>query len=243
MALRAPVPPFETEIDLGDRTAPVTARVNRRARRLIVKVDAAGGRVLVTAPSKRALPEALAFARTRAGWIRDRLDELGPARPFEIGARAPFRGAMIEILSGGPSARAAVRLENGAIVCSGDARHANRRIVDWMKREARREIADKVDAYARALGRRRGSISIRDTRSRWGSCAEDGALSFSWRLILAPPPILDYVCAHECAHLVHLDHSPAFWRCVRSLGVDARASRDWFAEHGPALYSYGVVRA
>lgn len=207
-----------------------------------MKVDAAGGRVLVTAPSKRALPEALAFARTRAGWIRDRLDELGPARPFAIGARAPFRGAMVDILAGETSPRARVRFESGAIVCGGDPRHANRRIIDWMKREARREIADTVDCYAKALGRRRGSISIRDTRSRWGSCAEDGALSFSWRLILAPPMILDYVCAHECAHLVHLDHSPAFWRCVRSLGVDARAARDWFALHGASLYSYGVVR-
>ncbi|HBS33364.1 MAG TPA: M48 family peptidase, partial [Parvularcula sp.] len=89
--------------------------------------------------------------------------------------------------------------------------------------------------------RRRGAISIRDTRSRWGSCARDGALSFSWRLIMAPPEILDYVAAHECAHLVHLNHSPAYWRLLRSLDVDVRAARDWFAANGQRLYAYGAA--
>jgi predicted metal-dependent hydrolase len=243
MKSRSPVPPLETEIDLGDRRAPLVARVNRRARRLIVKVDAAAGRVLVTAPSKRALPEALDFARARAGWIRDRFDEMGPARPFAIGMRTPYRGDLVDIVAGESSLRAGVRCEDGRIVCGGEPRHANRRILEFMKREARREISARVDDYANALGRNRGAITIRDTRSRWGSCSEDGSLSFSWRLILAPPPILDYVCAHECAHLVHLDHSPAFWRIVRSLGVDARAARDWFALHGAGLYAYGAVRS
>jgi len=229
-------------IDLGDRTAPLTARVNRRARRLIVSVDSISGRVIVTAPSKRALGEALDFAKTRSRWIARKLDECAGARPFEDGVAFPLRGAMVTIALDG-AARAPIRLDGASLVVGGDSRHANRRIIDWLKAEARRALTDRADHYADALGRRRGPITIRDTRSRWGSCAPDGALSFSWRLILAPPDILDYVAAHECAHLVHLNHSPAYWRVLNGLGVDACAARDWFAAHGQGLHSWGVKRA
>jgi hypothetical protein len=229
-------------IDLGDRTAPLVARVNRRARRLIVKVDSLSGRVIVTAPSKRALPEAIAFARTRARWIVRQLDESAVATPFRDGAIIPLRGAPVTIVNeGGP--RAGVRLDGDRLVAGGAAPHLNRRVTDWLKSEARNTLTERADHYAALLSRKRGPIAIRDTRSRWGSCARDGALSFSWRLILAPPAILDYVAAHECAHLVHLDHSPAYWRVLRGLGIDARAARDWFSAHGPALYAYGVERA
>jgi predicted metal-dependent hydrolase len=136
-----------------------------------------------------------------------------------------------------------VRLVGDRLLAGGDARHINRRITDWLKAEARRTLTARADFYADAVGRNRGPVSIRDTRSRWGSCARDGALSFSWRLILAPPAILDYVAAHECAHLVHLNHSPAYWRVLMELGAAARAARDWFAAHGQGLYAYGVERA
>lgn len=228
-------------IDLGDRTAPLTARVDRRARRLIVKVDPARGRVIVTAPSKRTLPEAIDFARTRAPWIARELDAGAIARPFASGQIFPYRGAPLEIEASG-RVRGGVAIDQGKLIAGGDPRHFNRRITDWLKKEARATLTERVDHYAARLSRRRGPISIRDTRSRWGSCARDGALSFSWRLIMAPPDILDYVAAHECAHLVHLNHSPAYWRTLHSLGVDARAARDWFKTHGQSLYAYGAER-
>lgn len=231
----------ETEIDLGDRLAPLEARVNRRARRLIVRVDPVRGRVLVTAPSRRALPEALAFARERVEWIRARLAEGAPARPFRPGGLCPYRGIAHRIVNAGPP-RAPVTRRDGAnpqLVVGGDPAHVNRRLVDWLKREARRVLSERADHYASRLGVRRGPVRIRDTRSRWGSCSSDGTLSFSWRLILAPPAILDYVAAHECAHLLHLDHSPAFWRALARLDADAGAARDWFAREGPALLVWG----
>ena len=232
-------PLLPTTIDLGDRTAPLTARINRRARRLIVTVDAAAGRVFVTAPSKRALPEALDFARTRARWICAQLEEGRRATPFADGCVFPFRGAPVAIVNeGGP--RSPVRLERDIVVAGGDPLHVNRRVTDWLRAEARKTLTERADHYCERLERKRGPITIRDTRSRWGSCARDGALSFSWRLIFAPPEILDYVAAHECAHLVHLNHSPAYWRVVRGLGVDARSARDWFAAHGRGLYAYGA---
>lgn len=234
--------PLETTIDLGDRTAPLTARVNRRARRLIVTVDAVTGRVFVTAPSKRALPEALDFAKTRVRWITRQLEEGRRARPFQDGTVFPFRGSPHAVVNeGGP--RSGVRLAGDKVIAGGEARHLNRRVTDWLKAEARKAVTIRADHYAELLGRKRGPIAIRDTRSRWGSCARNGALSFSWRLILAPPEILDYVAAHECAHLVHLNHSPAYWRVLKGLGVDARSARAWFAAHGQGLYAYGAEAA
>lgn len=242
MARRPVEKPLDQTIDLGDRTAPLTTRVNRRARRLIVTVDSINGCVIVTAPSRRALPEAIDFAKTRAPWISRQLEDGGGAKPFRNGSIAPYRGApKLIVLDGGP--RAGVRLDGDRLLAGGDEKHLNRRVTDWMKAEAHRILTERVDHYASALGKRRGPLTIRDTRSRWGSCAKDGAMSFSWRLILAPPEILDYVAAHECAHLVHHNHSPAYWRVVRTMGVDARAARDWFSDNGQTLYGYGVERA
>lgn len=241
---RRETPPstVETEIDLGDRVAPLVARVNRRARRLIVKVDSVQGRVIVTAPSKRALAEAIEFAGARAHWIRERLNEGAPARPFVDGGVCPYRGVFHRIVNeGGP--RAPVRVVSGEpplLTAGGDPEHLNRRIADWLKREARRVLGERCAGYAATLGKKITRVAVRDTRSRWGSCSGDGALSFSWRLILAPPEILDYVAAHECAHLVHLNHSARYWRVVASLGVDAGAARRWFDAHGARLYSWGV---
>lgn len=231
-----------TEINIGDRPAPLVVRVNRRAKHLILKVDPYAGEILVTAPSKRTMREAIAFAREREGWIASQLDERLRARPFAENMIVPFFGEPHVIRRGG-GPRAPVRVAAGpppSIHAGGEEAHLNRRITDWMKREARKALADRVDAYCKALGKTRRAIRIRDTRTRWGSCSSDGSMSFSWRLIMAPPPILDYVAAHESVHLVHMNHSPAFWRKVATLGVDARGAETWFRNHGAALFSYGA---
>lgn len=231
-----------TEIHIGDRPAPLVVRVNRRAKHLILKVDPYAGEILVTAPSKRTMGEAIAFAREREGWIASQLDERLRARPFGENMIVPFLGVLHVIRrSGGP--RTPVRAVAGppaSIHAGGEEAHLNRRLTDWMKREARKALTERVDKYCEALGKTRGAIRIRDTRTRWGSCSSDGVMSFSWRLIMAPPAILDYVAAHECVHLVHMNHSPAFWRKVASLGVDPRGAENWFNDHGAALFSYGA---
>lgn len=233
-----------SELIIDGRTAPLIARVNRRAKRLILKVDPTTGEIHVTAPSQRALPDAIAFARKRAAWIATQLDDALLARPFEPGAYALWRGHHY-LIEHAAETRRPVQIEESdppRLIVGGEPAHLNRRVVDWMKREARKEISAAVIRYGDQLGVKRRSISIRDTRSRWGSCSSEGAMSFSWRLIMAPPDILDYVAAHECAHLLHMDHSPAFWRCVKSLGVDARAAEDWLDKNGASLFAYGGVR-
>jgi hypothetical protein len=232
---------FESAIELGGQTTPLVVRVDRRARRLIVRVDSRSRTVIVTAPSRRAVPDALRFARENGRWIERRLAKAEVAVGLAPGARCPYRGVPHRVeLSGGT--RDPVRRVEGReplLLVGGDPRHLNRRLTDWLKREARREIETAVARYCALLGKTPGRIRLRDPRSRWGSCSEAGDLSFSWRLILAPPAILDYVAAHECAHLVHLDHSPAFWRTVEMLGPDPAAARRWFRQHGERLHAIG----
>ena len=231
-----------TQINIGDRAVPLIARVNRRAKQLILKVDPVSGEILVTSPSKRSLSEAIAFAKERIDWIASQLDDSLMAKPFTEGMSIPYQGVFHTIARSG-GLRARVEIDDALfpiIRVGGEAAHVNRRLTDWMKNQARHEITVRVDRYCEELGRKRRSIRIRDTRTRWGSCSSDGALSFSWRLIMAPPDVIDYVAAHECAHLVHMNHSPAFWRKVARLGVNARHAETWFNENGAELFSYGV---
>ena len=232
--------PIEIEIDLGRRKADAVIRINRRARRLILRVDTLAERVLITAPSRRQVGDAVAFAKSRADWICAQFDAACPARPFEDGCVFPFEGREVRLQWRDDARSRATLSPDGVLAIGGDAAHLNRRVVDWLKRRARERLTALCDNYVRQLNVKRGAISVRDSKSRWGSCSSDGALSFSWRLIMTPPAIIDYVAAHECAHLVHLDHSPAFWRLVEDLGHDAEDARDWFKQHGAALHAWGV---
>ena len=234
-----------TTIDLGDRQADLHVRVNRRAKRLILKVDTLSGRVLATAPSRAAVKDAVAFAGARKDWLRAQLNKSPAPRPFTPGAIFPYRGEdHLIVHDGPPRARLKITATEDAtpnqLIVGGEPAHLNRRVCDWLKREARARLAERADHYAERLGVRRGKISVRDQRSRWGSCSAKGDLSFSWRLILAPDWVLDYVAAHECAHLIHLNHSPDYWALLASLDVDADAARDWFRQEGAGLYTYGA---
>ncbi len=232
-----------TQLIIGDQLIPLVVRVNRRAKRLILKVDPVAGEILVTSPTKRAMPEAIAFAKERIDWIAGQLDERLKARPFIEGMKTPFKGVSHTILrQGGPRSRIEIDREYLPVIrVGGEAAHLNRRLVDWMKRQARNELTQRADNYCEQLGKERRAIRIGDTRTRWGSCTSDGAIAFSWRLIMAPIEVLDYVAAHECVHLIHMNHSPAFWRKVNDLGVNARAAETWLSTHGPMLFSYGTL--
>lgn len=232
-----------TEINIGAQAAPLIARVNRRAKRLILKVDPIAGEIHVTAPSKRAVPEAIRFAHERIDWIANQLTDNLRAKPFANGMSVPFNGADHIILHD-EKLRGAPRIDDDlvpAIRVGGGAEHLNRRVCDWLKREARKQLTARVDRHCAELGKQRRALRIRDTKTRWGSCSSEGDMSFCWRLILAPPEILDYVAAHECAHLIHMDHSPGFWRVVRELGADPGAAARWLEANGPGLYAYGVT--
>ena len=176
----------ETEIDLGDVQARVETRINRRAKRLIVRVDSVRGTVHVTVPSRRSIPAALLFAQERSQWIRDELANGPKALPFAEGVVFPFQGIPHRIQRRGGMRSPVCRLEPAdpgrlpTVNVGGDAGHTNRRVCDWLKHEARDLLTCRSDRYCDRLGVRRGKIRITDTRSRWGSCSENGTLSYNW---------------------------------------------------------------
>lgn len=220
------------------REVPLVVRRDRRARRLILRVDPETGAALVTIPWHAGKIEAHAMALRMQGWIAARLKRIPPRVPFADGGEIPLLGETHRIRHA-PAAKGGVWREGSEIVVTGGAEHLPRRLGDWLRKEAKREIAERVRVKSLLLGRKAGRVTVRDTKSRWGSCTVAGDLNFSWRLILAPAFVLDYLVAHEVAHLKVKDHGPRFWRTVAELCPEAGAAKAWLKRHGPALHRYG----
>ena len=213
-------------------------RRHPRARRASLRISADGEGVIVVLPARKRLEDGVALAREHAEWIRDRLRALPRRVPFADGAVLPVHGRSLVVrhIQGHP---ARVRETGDMLVVGGEAESISRRIEAWLRGEARRVLTQCAGAQAERLGRAPGRISIRDTRSRWGSCSSAGMLSFSWRLILAPPEVLDYVVAHEMAHLAQRGHGAEFWRIVARLTAHTDAGRAWLRLKGRDLFRYG----
>lgn len=229
-------------IAIKGKRIPVCVRTNERARRLIVRVEPTDGRVVVIAPDRRSVKAALNFAEAQKDWIAERLRELPQAIPFVADGYFPLRGETC-LIDHHPRARAGAWLEadlGGLRLCvSGETAHLSRRVTDYLRRAARADLSARVDAHCATLKLRLPRITIRDTATRWGSCSARTGLSFSWRLIFAPPFVLDYVAAHEVSHLKHMNHSKAFWRVVENLIGDPAPAHHWLSQEGPKLHRYG----
>ena len=212
---------------------------NARARRASLRVDPANRRIVLTAPLRMARGTAVGFAETQAGWIAARLERLPERRPFVDGAEIPLFGVPHR-LRHRPDARGTVWREGNEIHVAGRPEHLSRRVKDWLVGELKKELVPLVHAKAARAERPVKRISVRDTRSRWGSCGPDAALSFSWRLVFAPPEVLDYLAAHEAAHLVHLNHSARFWALARTLcDGPIEGPQAWLKKNGETLLQYG----
>ncbi len=233
-----PEPEQLTIAHAGD-TLPVTFVRNARARRASLRVDPANRRIVLTAPLRMARGTAVNFAEAQAGWIAARLGRLPERRPFVDGAEIPLFGVPHRVRHR-PDARGTVWRENGEIHVAGRAEHLPRRLKDWLTAELRERLVPLVHAKAARAERPVKRITVRDTRSRWGSCGPDAAMSFSWRLVFAPPEVLDYLAAHEAAHLVHLNHGPRFWALARALcDGPIEGPQVWLKKNGETLLQYG----
>ena len=228
---------------------PVAVRLRRngQARRYTLRIHAATRDVVLTMPSRGSLREAKVFAQKHAAWIAARLKRLPQAAPLADGTVLPLRGIPHRI-EHRPGARGTVWVECGddgaQLLCvAGAAPHVERRVRDYLKCEAKRDLDAASRAAAHALGAALARISIRDQTSRWGSCSTAGVLSYSWRLILAPPFVLEYLAAHEAAHLIEMNHSPRFWRLVERICPDYRRAKAWLDAHGSELHRYGADAA
>lgn len=237
--------PTRTEIETIDgRRVPVKLIVNPRARHVSVRIDPTRREAIATAPSKRHLKHAAQFAAERAGWIAHELARLPQGVSLAPGSRIPLRGEMHLLVY--EHGRATPRIERGdpprLIAPAPDVALFESRLVRFLKDEARADLIDRVATHAVALGVKPMRLQVKELRSRWGSCSTDGVLAFSWRLILAPPYVLDYLAAHEVAHLREMNHSRRFWAHVRRCLPDFERGRRWLHEHGCALHAVGLAR-
>jgi len=245
LLFRRPPEPRMIEVAVGQATYPVQVRRHSRARRYTLRIQAATREVVLTMPPRGSLKEARAFAERHGGWIAARLGRLPVAVPFRHGTLVPVRG-LDHRIDHRRGARGTVWSEAAPdaarLLCvAGEVPHVGRRIADHLKREAKRDLEAASRRYAAQLGIAVKRVSIRDQASRWGSCSATGVLSFSWRLVLAPPFVLDYLAAHEVAHLVEMNHSPRFWRTVIGMCPDTRRAKAWLDAHGAELHRYGVA--
>jgi len=240
---RRPTEPQAIEVVFSKAIYLVRLRRHRQARRYTLRIQAATREVVLTMPPRGSLKEAKAFAEKHGGWIAARLERLPEAAPFAHGTNVPVRGVSHRIVHRG-RVRGTVWTETDErgqrLICvAGDGPHLARRVSDFLHRQARRDLEAASKHYADRLDVEIKRISVRDQASRWGSCSTTGVLSFSWRLILAPPFVLHYLAAHEVAHLVEMNHSPRFWRLLKRLCPSMARAKLWLDVHGTDLHRYG----
>jgi hypothetical protein len=221
----------------GSPPLEVHLRRSAAARRFSLRVSRLDGRVTLSLPLRAREAEAMAFLRGQEGWLRATLADMAAGAPVAVGpgTRLPVEGVERVVT---PAPGRAVRVEGGALCVPGDPAQAGVRAGAFLRALARDRLAEATARHAQAVGRRVARLTLRDTRSRWGSCSHEGALMFSWRLVMAPPRVLDYVAAHEVAHLVRMDHSPAFWAVVEGLCPGWAEDRAWLHARGAELHRH-----
>ncbi|MBO0763831.1 MAG: M48 family metallopeptidase [Hyphomicrobiaceae bacterium] len=239
----------KSKLELEALGAPIEVRRHPAARRLTLRVSKTKRAVIVTVPAQCRMEEAGKFVQSNLDWVRERLCSVPEPVPFADGARIPLRGRLHCLcFSGITRARPVVELatpggtQGGAmprLLVSGRVEHASRRLKDWLMEQARADLDTCVTRHSATLGVKARSISVRDQTSRWGSCTAGGLLSFSWRLILAPGHVLEYVAAHEVAHLLEMNHGPRFWKHVARLMPRLEEAKRWLRSHGADLHRYG----
>ena len=216
----------------------VQIKYNSRAKHTILRIDPRTDALIITVPKVLSPAEIRRLVQNNANWVFEKISLLPPKTPFIDGQTFNLMGKNI-IICHDPDNLVGVKLINGTLIVSGKVEHISRRIKDWLKKYAHNILADKVRSMATNLDASFGRISIRDNRSSWGSCSSQGNIAFSWRLIMAPEPVVNYIVAHEVAHLVYLNHSKDFWNTVRSLDANYQESKKWLRINGDFLQRVG----
>jgi predicted metal-dependent hydrolase len=249
------------EVKIRGLNIPMVLKRSARARRFSLQVSEARRGAVLTMPVYSSFADADEFLSRHLGWLKERVAGLLEPVPFTHGAIVPLRGfAHVLRFAGSVRKRGVVWLEEaedakaapawpeGARVSirrlprlyvAGEEEYAPRRLLDWLKRQAHLDLKAHVALHAKRLDLTPKRLFVRDQTTRWGSCSTSGALSFSWRLVLAPPFVLDYLAAHEVAHLGHMNHGQRFWNLVERTMPRHEEARSWLRKHGASLHRYG----
>lgn len=222
-ALRIGVPSIEVQL-----------RRNLRARRMVLRVARNGCGPTLTLPPGVTLARAKAFLVDQEAWLRHQVGRVPPRVPVRAGSVLPFGDGVLEIRP----TTGRLHHDGSVLLVPGCKLEVPVRVSAYLRECARQACVVGVDRHAAALGHSPGRITLRDPRSRWGSCTATGDLMFSWRLVMAPAAVLDYVIAHEVAHLQELNHSARFWTLVRRMCPGCDGPREWLRRHGATLHAH-----
>lgn len=237
-ARQMPAEPRERLHEVAGRTLPLRIVENARAQRLTLRIEAGGQGLRVTVPPGISAREVDRFVDRHQGWLEARIAKVPDKPQVRPGVKVPVRGVPHKIVHE-PDKRGSVTIGevDGApvLIVHGDRAHLGRRVADFLKKEAKKDIEALVAKHTATVGRRAKRISFKDTTSRWGSCTSDGSLSFSWRIMMASPTVIDYLVAHEVAHLKEMNHGPKFWALCRDLCPRTDEARAWLKKNGGAL--------
>lgn len=225
-------------LEIAGRTLPLRIVESDRAKRLILRIETGGQALRVTVPAGVPAREVDRFVERHHGWLEQRLAKV-PVKPqVRPGTKLPLRGVP-HLIVHEPGSRGSVSIGEvdgqPALIVHGDRTHLPRRLADFLKREAKKDIELLVARHTATVGRKAKTVKFRDTSSRWGSCTSDGNLSFSWRIMMAPPLIIDYLVAHEVAHLKEMNHGPRFWKLCGDLCPRTDEAKAWLKRNGSAL--------
>lgn len=231
------IPPNEV-LQLPRGPTPVRWRRSTRARRVSLRIDPRDSSVVVTLPMRAARSAGMALLTDHSAWIAARLAALPTALAFADGAMVPLASVMHRIRHV-PGGHGGAWLQGTEIHVAGDPAFLSRRVTDFLRAEARRRLAAIVAAKCLQANTTARRVTVKDTRSRWGSCAPDGTVMFCWRLVMAPDLVQDYVAAHEVAHLRHMNHGQPFWALVQDLTAHRDAAVTWLVQHGASLFRAG----
>ena len=235
-----PSKPRGRDIAVAGRRLPLTIREHPRASRMTLRIEPGGGALKLSVPTGMSDGEIDRFLQRHHGWLSTRLKSLPKPSSVEEGGTIPIRGVAHRIeRTGKLRGVSETGTSNGEAVLyvGGAAEHLGRRVVDFLKKQARTDLEAAVARHTAELGRKATAIQVKDTKSRWGSCSSTGRLSFSWRIVMAPDHVLDYLAAHEVAHLQEMNHSPRFWALCRKLCPGTDKARAWLKKNGSGLHA------
>ena len=216
---------------------PIKAVCTSRCRRLSLRIDQKERRAVLNMPPRCSVARALQFVAKNRAWVEAHLLVLPERRRFAAGDEILLFGEKF-VIRHCPALKSGVVAADEELKVSGEEAFLPRRVRDFIRRLAAKKLAEMTRAKAEMLGRKAGRITIKDTKSRWGSCSTLNNINYNWRIALAPAMAIDYLVAHETAHLVHRDHAPAFWNCVGKLSPFAEEGRAWLKKNGALLYAY-----